>query len=257
MKILYFTSTGNSLYVAKRIGGELLSIPQLEKDREYNVFADAVGIVVPIYGFDVPRLVRAYLNRVNIRAPYVFAIMTYGDWPMAATVQMAKLLKKRDIPLHYTNEIDMVDNYLPGYEVAKQLEKKQEPTIEAAIDRVVEDINNRKRALLHKGMAAKAISAGLSAAVRSGLGKRVMNSSAKKFRVQEHCNGCGICQKVCPMGNILVEGRPMYLDKCEFCLACTHLCPQNAIGLKGEKSAARFRNPHVSLAEIIAANNQG
>ena len=34
MKICYFTATGNSLYVAKKIGGdggELLSIPQLMK----------------------------------------------------------------------------------------------------------------------------------------------------------------------------------------------------------------------------------
>ena len=29
MKICYFTATGNCLYVAKQIGGELLSIPQL------------------------------------------------------------------------------------------------------------------------------------------------------------------------------------------------------------------------------------
>lgn len=32
MTILYFTATGNCLYVAKQLGGELLSIPQLMKN---------------------------------------------------------------------------------------------------------------------------------------------------------------------------------------------------------------------------------
>ena len=31
MKTCYFTATGNCLYVARMIGGELLSIPQLMK----------------------------------------------------------------------------------------------------------------------------------------------------------------------------------------------------------------------------------
>ena len=31
MKIFYFTATGNSLYVAKRFGGELYSIPKVLK----------------------------------------------------------------------------------------------------------------------------------------------------------------------------------------------------------------------------------
>lgn len=39
MKILYFTATGNSMYIAKSLGGELLSIPQLDKVGRYD-FSD-------------------------------------------------------------------------------------------------------------------------------------------------------------------------------------------------------------------------
>ncbi len=49
MKILYFTSTGNNLYIAKQIGGELLSIPQLVKDNIYDIEDDCVGIVFPVF----------------------------------------------------------------------------------------------------------------------------------------------------------------------------------------------------------------
>lgn len=35
MKVLYFTATGNNLYVAKRIGGEYYSIPKLIYDKVF------------------------------------------------------------------------------------------------------------------------------------------------------------------------------------------------------------------------------
>ena len=49
MKILYFTSTGNNLYISKKLGGELFSIPQLMKNNDFNVEDDVVGIVFPVY----------------------------------------------------------------------------------------------------------------------------------------------------------------------------------------------------------------
>ena len=36
MKIFYFTATGNSLYVAKKVGGELYSIPQMIKEGKWE-----------------------------------------------------------------------------------------------------------------------------------------------------------------------------------------------------------------------------
>ena len=45
-------------------------------------------------------------------------------------------------------------------------------------------------------------------------------------------------------------------DGCNACLACIHACPARAIELPmGEKNPeARFRNEHVSLADLVAAN---
>ena len=45
--------------------------------------------------------------------------------------------------------------------------------------------------------------------------------------------------------------------KCEFCLACIHACPNNAIALKREKNQnARFLNENININEIINSNNQ-
>ncbi|WP_416374537.1 4Fe-4S binding protein [Muricomes intestini] len=47
-----------------------------------------------------------------------------------------------------------------------------------------------------------------------------------------------------------------FSQKCEGCYACLHMCPQNAIHVKNEKSSDRWRNPEVTLKEIINSNKQ-
>ena len=66
MKICYFTATGNSLYVAKRLGGEMLSIPKQMKSGQLGIEDDAVGVVCPVYAGEMPGMVRRFLKRANI-----------------------------------------------------------------------------------------------------------------------------------------------------------------------------------------------
>ena len=72
MKTCYFTATGNSLYVAKQIGGEVLSIPQLMKEGQLVLHDDAVGIICPVYGGEMPKMVRKFLKKASIRTEYPF-----------------------------------------------------------------------------------------------------------------------------------------------------------------------------------------
>ena len=253
MKILYFSSTGNCLYIAKRLGGELLSIPQLEKNGIYEITDNIAGIICPVYGFTMPNFVKEYLEKVTIKAEYVFSIMTFGNLSMAALAQMEKLLEKRGIKPHYTNEIKMVDNYLPIFEIADQLKKNKEEHIELKINDIVKDIKEQRRFLASHGWFEKFISNAFSLLWEN---KKAVNKRDKNFVVNDFCNGCGTCRNVCPVANITGTGKPEYQHKCEFCLSCIHLCPKNAIHLKNERSEKRFRNPNVKLSEIIDANKQ-
>ncbi len=79
--ILYFTATGNCLYVARQLAGEnaeLLSILQLVKQGRYELEADEIGIVYPIYGHMPPNMVRQFIQKARLKAGYKFAVLTYG-----------------------------------------------------------------------------------------------------------------------------------------------------------------------------------
>ena len=57
--IFYFTATGNSLFVARELGGKnIISIPQALKKGELVYEADEIGIVYPVYCHMPPNLVK-------------------------------------------------------------------------------------------------------------------------------------------------------------------------------------------------------
>ncbi len=252
MKIFYFTATGNSLYVAKRLGGELYAIPQMMKEGTHEFEDEAIGFVFPCYGFGVPRLVSDFIKKSTFKADYFFSIMTYGNIAASGLRHIENIGSGAGIQFNYTDEILMIDNYLPIYKIEDQLKQEDAKKIDETLDRIIRNVANREDKLIRKGIALD-IS---SQCVRSLVAKFARDGSDKGFVVQDSCNRCGVCEKVCPVNNIKMGKKPEFLHRCEMCLACIHNCPQNAIDLKSQKSKVRFINQHVSLKEIIDANNQ-
>lgn len=251
MTIFYFTSTGNSLYVAKRIGGTLVSIPQALKETSKHYQNDVIGFVFPCYGWGIPNIVQHFIKATKFEAEYFFAVMTYGNIPAGGLWHMEKIAEKVGLGFHYTAEILMVDNYLPVYKMERQLEKEPGKKIEEQIAVITSDISNRANRKVTKGIGAT-----MASAVMQKMYRLRRGDVDKKFYINDACTNCKICQKVCPKGNIELKEGPVYLHKCDYCMGCINLCPQNAIHLKGQRSTARFRNRHVSLDEIIVANEQ-
>ena len=237
--------------IAKRIGGILVSIPQVVDSGNLHYKDDAIGVVFPIYWWTLPKMVCRFLDRVKFEADYIFAIGTYGSLPGAAMLNLQKQSWENGCRFDYANHLIMLDNYLPVFEMGAQIKKLPNKKVEEKTAKIVHDINNRKHMLATASLGLRAITA-ITSIVRNLTGK-----NAQKYIVNSRCNKCGICAKVCPSGNITVTGKVCFADKCEVCFACLHLCPQNAMHHKSQKSDKRWINPEVSLNAIIAANNRG
>ncbi|MBK1812147.1 EFR1 family ferrodoxin [Clostridium sp. YIM B02505] len=248
MKVLYFTATGNSLYIAKSFGGEQYSIPKLIKEGKFDFEDEKIGIVFPSYNTGVPKLVEEFLDKVKLNSKYIFGIVTYGMYAGGTTRHLLEIGERNHIKFSYVNEIVMVDNFLPGFDMDKQLEKLPKKKIQENLMSIVKDVKESKRYFKKHSI----ISSGIRV-----VSKKFMSHDnfQENFIVENNCNGCKTCEKVCPVNNIKVDKKPIFMNNCQSCLACTQNCPQNAIRLKNEKSRTRFKNENVTLKEIINANN--
>lgn len=252
MTICYFTASGNCLYVARQIGGTLLSIPQLMRQDEITIEDDAVGIVAPVYAVEMPMMVKAFLEKARIKTDYFFFVYTYGMGYAEAFAHVRQTCDQVGLKLSYINAIQMVDNYLPGFEMQVQIDTLPEKDVDGQIKRVRKDIDDREETEVKITMKTKA---GMSMYKKMLADRILKKDTAKAYIVNDSCVHCGICAKVCPANNITVTGdQVIFADRCEVCYACLHNCPKNALHMKQEKSAVRFRNEHVSLKDIIEAN---
>ena len=255
MKIFYFTATGNSLYVAKKFVGELYSIPKVLKSKELSYEDEKIGIIFPCYALGAPAIVREFIEKVTLKSPYIFAILTYGNTVANGAGWFTEYAKKNNITIHYANSLLMVDNFLPLFDIEQQ--KLKSKNIEENLKNLLKDVSENKK-FIHKGSL-------LDSFVTAGIGKlsKVIPNfnSVKNFSINDKCNACGTCTKVCPRNNLsinkeLKNSKPTYGNTCEFCLACINLCPQRAIKLKKEKNPnARFKNENITIKEIIDSNS--
>lgn len=251
--VFFFTATGNSLYAARKFSSEPISIPQVMRGNERHFSDDSIGIVFPDYSAEPPKMVKDFLKECTFDTPYLYMIITYGHEISDAPEFTARLASEEwGLKVDYIAPVLMVDNFLPVFDIAEEmaLEKPYEEQLETAR----QDVQNRKRWVpeateegreLHRRVAKAQKAAGIL--------------PLSPLKIEKSCNGCGLCVKVCPAGNITMEnGRPKHGKNCEFCLACANLCPQKAVRprMADKNPEARYRNPQIGINEIIEANGK-
>lgn len=267
--ILYFTGTGNCLYVARQLGGataELLSIPQLMKQENIEIEADEIGLVYPIYGHMPPNMVRQFINKANLKADYKFAVLTYGNRKCNAVEIWDDIAEQAGTPFDYISTLIMVDNWLPNFDMNEQM--LIDKHIPENLEKISADVAARKR--WHEPVADEERMQHQQFIKYSGINPKTgfLVQSENCFTVTGACIGCGACVAVCPKGNYKLTSDGVKTEgNCEFCFACIQNCPQKAIQFaKGDsnpllhngekKTNARYRNEHISLMDIKRANNQ-
>lgn len=240
--IFYFSSTGNSLYIAKEIekalGGEVYYI--VDYNENFEKFSQII-IVSPIYSFGLPVHVYDFVPKLPKNVP-VYMVLNFGGVVFGADGLAYDYAKTSGLDIKAVYNVKMPENYTLDFSVPLSYQKNILKKSPVSTAKVIEKI--RKGEVNHP--KAKKNFAKIYYNNKSNWHK-----IADDYSVTEDCILCGKCVELCPSGNISIKnGKVEFADKCVACVGCYHRCPQKAIVYKNRKKDYRYFNPNVSENEL-------
>lgn len=231
--ILYFSGTGNSAYVAKRIGkktgDEVVNLFYKIRDHDFSQMHSERPwiIVVPTYAWRIPRIVRKWLVNTSFAGSKdMYFVMTCGESIGNAGKYLEKLCAEKK--MHYCGcaGVTMPENYIALFST---------PTAEKALQIIerAEIVIDRTALYILNGDLFPQTDISFGDKLNSGIVNGLFYPfivHAKKFYATDDCVSCGKCMHVCPLNNIRIEyGKPLWANNCTHCMACICRCPKEAI----------------------------
>lgn len=241
IKIYYFTGTGNSLSICNYLKNffieskNIVSIESLTIQTQINTTGfDIVGFIMPVavhsaYPFIWKKL--ANLEKAQNQTG-IFLITTLGGTHSGLPYTFKKIIEKQGYSAISYLEIRMPHNFF-----GLKLDTKSK-----------NDVIQETKSIVYKfGLA---IEEGKAKWNRKWMLDDLFNTSANStwmwnmmrffypFKIKEEkCIKCGICIKLCPVTNIVLNDRayPEIKNNCQICMRCITYCPKDAIVCKNKK----------------------
>lgn len=259
MHIYYFSGTGNSFYAAKKIAqhfeATLLPITSLK-----DISDDMVGFVLPSYDFKIPKIVSEILKKSNIQANYIFAVSTYGVALYKNLLNFNKLLRSKGLVLSAGFGLHMPHNAVGSSSFCP---KKIDTILEASeikIEYIIESIEHKDNTLEKTHIFEKGHLIKLFPKLMHFLYLLLKGPQKLRFKINQDCIGCHLCQSLCPADNIeIINGIPTFKDQCSSCFACLQWCPKQAIQFGDyhfkDLHLRHYTHPKVTSSELLDAKS--
>lgn len=242
--IFYFSGTGNTWWAAQTLAAELQakgietssrSIEQLARGEAGRLIAenDAAGIAYPIYGSDLPELMKDFIGSLPPeRGKKAFVFCTQWMWSGDGARVGAQLLQDKGFQVNWAEHFSMPNNisvtvtsFLPYTNDPAKLARKLAKTA-VGIRRFAGQVAGGRPFLRGFNLAAR-----LAGDLQRIPFRRVFPRLRDDIGTDlSRCNGCGICAHLCPADNLILEASGIKpLGGCILCMRCYSFCPQMAI----------------------------
>jgi len=264
----YFTSTGNTLWLASKAKGIMEAqghtVKLFEIIKEGAELAredcDLLGFFYPVWGSEPPDpLVEYRKNMPEGNGKKIFLVGNCCAFTGDTGLRWKHIMEKKGYDVFYIDHVIMPTNlnipWLPenlwkkvpvGEELKNILSKA-----EVKLQKVCESILKGEKKVEGRGPISRV----------GGFIQREFYWTADGYKSRfsvnkERCIQCHLCYRVCPTENISIneDGEIVFGKKCILCVKCFNLCPVNAV-LICEKSIddqkyRRYKGPSKEIKPI-------
>ena len=258
INILYFTSTGNTLWLAQQAkkiieekGHTVNLFEAVTSGAEFAEDCDMIGVFYPVWGSNLPDPVRDKLEQMKEGGgKKIFLVGNCAVFTGDTGMHWKRILEKKGYDVFYLDHLTMPINInIPGWNLWKVPGKEKQDKLFAEAEAYLREVSSSILEGKTKKDGTSPFSRFFGWLQRVGL--QPFTDYAKKFFScnSEKCTRCGLCYRMCPRDNITIdeEKGALFGDDCIICMKCYNLCPQNAVlvnkGSIDDKRYRRYKGP--------------
>lgn len=232
--IIYFSGTGGTKRAAGALTKSLLEqgssvhCYEINKRTPYrHQRPDLLLLLYPVYAMNAPGPVYEFIKRLppaRNKAAAVISVSGGGEVipNTACRFFSIRLLQKKGYRVVYENMLVMPSNFIAA--TPRELSLQLLAALPSKTQKIAAELLTGviRRSTPHP--IDKIIS---FLALAEQAGAKIIGH---RIKAEQSCNGCGLCAKKCPVGNIrLLQGKPVFRYRCTLCLKCIYDCPKQAL----------------------------
>jgi ferredoxin/flavodoxin len=267
--LYYFSGTGNSRRLTEvaanrfREAGckaEVKSIEGNSLGEDHDDYS-CHGFIFPSLGFGIPvNMVRFMKTLPDAPGKDAFIVVSMGNEEYRIPPSEGKclgqgktILEKRGYKVIGGDAVAMPNNWITGWNPPPQ---EKAALIVQAGENAVSEFAGKMIAgeyyFKKSHWVSKFLGIALNPLMLFGLNYMYRYGG---FYVDDKCNSCEICAKICPEGNIkMVDGKPKWLGACVWCHRCLNLCPKESaqgVFLGTTAKRRRYKEPHLRVKDLM------